>query len=328
MGEYRGWLGIRRPAARSADGRGSDRTARSDPERRTGPRRPCWTRPATSCRTSPTPSGEEIAIRGLSRLAPDPRSPLWFEYREPGLFSLVVEEPPESLDDEEFVTDRGVRVVLAGGEDAGLLAGHAASHAGLREFQLALRAARLGTHVGLRPADVLAAGPRDGTAGPPDPHGQDRVAAVSRPSPVVRRSRLGQDDRSGLGAQRTGSPRAGPLGAGAGAPVADRTMAGRVAAQVLAGFRDPRRSQVPRTGHGRLVGIRSGDRLDAHRQTRTAPVGDPGPPLGPGDRGRSPSPAEPHDAAVEVRQRAAQAVHAAADGHARCRTTWTNCSTW
>jgi SNF2 family DNA or RNA helicase len=96
----------------------------------------------------PDTSGSEIAIRGLSRLAPDPRTPLWFEYREPGLFSLVVESPPESLDDEEFVTDRGVRVVLAGGEDAGLLAGPMTGHAGLREFQLALRAARLGTHVG------------------------------------------------------------------------------------------------------------------------------------------------------------------------------------
>lgn len=67
----------------------------------------------------PAASGEEIAIRGLSRLVPDPRSPLWFEYREPGVFAIVVEEPPESLADEEFVTDRGVRVVLAGGEDGG-----------------------------------------------------------------------------------------------------------------------------------------------------------------------------------------------------------------
>ncbi|MCU0873612.1 MAG: SNF2-related protein, partial [Pirellulaceae bacterium] len=96
----------------------------------------------------PAAAGEEIAIRGLSRLAPDPRSPLWLEYREPGVFAIVAEQPPESLADEEFVTDRGVRVVLAGGEDAGLLAGHASSHAGLREFQLAVRAARLGTHVG------------------------------------------------------------------------------------------------------------------------------------------------------------------------------------
>ena len=53
------------------------------------------------------------------------------------MFALVVEPPPESLDDEEFVTERGVRVVLAGGEDAGLLAGPMTGHAGLREFQLA-----------------------------------------------------------------------------------------------------------------------------------------------------------------------------------------------
>jgi SNF2 family DNA or RNA helicase len=90
----------------------------------------------------------EVAVRGLSRLLPDARRPLWLEYQAPGQFALVTEPSPESLSDEEYVTESGVRIVLAGGEDAGVLVAGAAGPAGLLDFQLALRAARLGTHAG------------------------------------------------------------------------------------------------------------------------------------------------------------------------------------
>ena len=41
-----------------------------------------------------------------------------------------------------------------------------------------------------------------------------------------------------------------------------------------------------------LEGVRPRDRLDPHGQARTAPVGDPGPQVGHGDRGRGASPAQ------------------------------------
>ena len=63
-----------------------------------------------------------------------------------------------------------------------------------------------------------------------------------------------------------------------------------------------------------LDGVRPRDRLDPHGQARAAPVGDPGPQVGHGDRRRGAPPAQPQHPGLEVRQRGPEAVHPAADG--------------
>ena len=88
---------------------------------------------------------------------------------------------------------------------------------------------------------------------------------------------------------------------------------GRDAAQVLARADQPRRPRLPRARAGRLERVRPRDRLDPHRQARAAPLGDPGPAVGPGHRRRGPSPPQSQHPGLEVRQRDPEAVHPAAD---------------
>ncbi|MCY2996296.1 MAG: SNF2-related protein [Planctomycetota bacterium] len=90
----------------------------------------------------------EIVCAALKTLAPDLRSAIWFEYRAPGQYAVAITPAAEPLTEAEWITDRGVHFTLAGQEDGALLIGAAPSTAGLAAFQLALRAARLGTHAG------------------------------------------------------------------------------------------------------------------------------------------------------------------------------------
>jgi superfamily II DNA or RNA helicase len=92
-------------------------------------------------------AGHVICKRRFATPA-DNLGPVWFEYRAPGEFALRAESPDALLQDEELATEQGVRIVLSGSEDGRLLCGALPLGAGLPEFGVALRAARLSTHAG------------------------------------------------------------------------------------------------------------------------------------------------------------------------------------
>ena len=261
------------------------------------------------------PTGRRLDRRAPGRWLPDPFAALWLEYQAPGRFRLVVEPGPAGPAEGELDhRARGPHRARPGGPGGG------PGGAGAGGRPEGVRPGAAGRPAGdarrVRPADRAADGARHGAAGAPDPHGQDRAAAVPRPGPAVRRGGPGQDDRGRADPLRAGRARPGPLGPGPRAPLADRAVAGGDAPQVRAGADQPRRPGLPRAGRRRLGRVRSRDRVDPHGQARAAPLGDPGPRVGHGDRRRGPPPAQPQHAGVEVRQRAAQAVHPAADGHA------------
>ena len=76
----------------------------------------------------------------------------FLEYAGGGRFRLIVDDHEagegNSFRDVEIITDGGVRLVLAGAEDGPRLLAPAHGHAGVEEFQLAARAARVGMHGG------------------------------------------------------------------------------------------------------------------------------------------------------------------------------------
>lgn len=86
-----------------------------------------------------------LVVPHLGRLVPDARVTLWLEYLEPGRFRLVVEPGPTATNG-EVITEQGVRVVFDPQDWSVLRGGQ--SPAGLKEFDLALKAARLATHAG------------------------------------------------------------------------------------------------------------------------------------------------------------------------------------
>ncbi len=88
-----------------------------------------------------------LTVPGLQATFPERCGALWLEYREPGVFGLVI-EPAPAVSDGERTTEQGVRLALDPA-DWGLVAGGVPHrHANLGEFQLALRATRLATHAG------------------------------------------------------------------------------------------------------------------------------------------------------------------------------------
>ncbi|HYT89161.1 MAG TPA: SNF2-related protein [Gemmataceae bacterium] len=93
------------------------------------------------------PDRPYIHIADLEKVLPAPRGALWLEYRAPGRFRLVVEPSPTISEDGELTTEQGIRLALDPA-DLEVVRGGVGGRAGLPEFQLALRAARLATHAG------------------------------------------------------------------------------------------------------------------------------------------------------------------------------------
>ena len=88
-----------------------------------------------------------LVVRGWGEMTPQEGLTVWLEFREPGRFRLIVEEPTSSLDGEEFQTEQGVPI-LSDPRDGSLIRGGPKASATLAEVELALRAARLSTHGG------------------------------------------------------------------------------------------------------------------------------------------------------------------------------------
>ena len=182
---------------------------------------------------------ENLVLSPALTLPTGPGGPLWLEYQEPGRFRLISDK--QAAEPVESAVDLQARLTLS--PDDALLLKSAPRQ------QASLDADRPGPDGGpaqhqrrVRPADLPAAGARHGAAGTPDPHGQDRAAALSRQGHAVRRGRPGQDHRGRLDLRRAAHARPDPLGPRADAAVADRAVAGRDAPQVLAGADQPRRS--------------------------------------------------------------------------------------
>jgi superfamily II DNA or RNA helicase len=101
-------------------------------------------RPLTA---SVDPDGLCLTVAHLEELLPPRRGALWLELRAPGRFRLLIEPPPAAPEDGELTTEQGIRLALDPG-DWDVVQGGARGQAGLSQFQLALRAARLATHAG------------------------------------------------------------------------------------------------------------------------------------------------------------------------------------
>jgi superfamily II DNA or RNA helicase len=101
-------------------------------------------RPLTA---SVDPAAPYLYVTDLDKLLPPRRGAVWLEYRAPGRFRLLVEPPPAATEDGELTTEQGIRLALDPG-DWDVIRGGVRGRAGLPEFQLALRAARLATHAG------------------------------------------------------------------------------------------------------------------------------------------------------------------------------------
>ena len=190
----------------------------------------------------------ELARRaeaGRGRL-PIAGRPLWLEYRAPGRFRLIVEPGTPHPANGEIVTEQGVPIEFDPGDWPVVQDASASRPAGARAVRPGDPGRPAGHACRVRPADRAALGPRHRAARAPDPHGQDRAAAVPRPGHALRRSRPGQDHRGRARPLRADDPRAGPLGAGPRAAVADRAVAGRDAPQVLDRADQPRRPRLPR----------------------------------------------------------------------------------
>jgi SNF2 family DNA or RNA helicase len=91
-------------------------------------------------------AGRRVFVPDLPELVPGARAAVQLECRGAGQFSLLVEPPDEPLSDRTLELESGVRVALAEEEDAALLFGPVGGPVGLDSFQLAMRAARIGTH--------------------------------------------------------------------------------------------------------------------------------------------------------------------------------------
>ena len=93
------------------------------------------------------PTGRRLSVEPPGRWLSDPFAAIWLEYQAPGRFRLVVEPGPSGLADGVLTTEQGVRIEPDSADREVVLAGPGPV-AGLKEFDLALRAARLATHAG------------------------------------------------------------------------------------------------------------------------------------------------------------------------------------
>src|SRR4051812_21186455 len=92
------------------------------------------------------PAERALNVPELSRLLPasDSTSTLWLEYRSPGTFRLAVEAEPgasQAAKVADVVTEQGIPIALDP-RDWSVIRDASGWTAGLREFDLALRAAR------------------------------------------------------------------------------------------------------------------------------------------------------------------------------------------
>ncbi len=143
---------------------------------------PCWQRGDLLCvsrgsdpRQLSLPPGVFLAHLALNELATTDGSPLQFQVSEdgtrlivpdlprvwgdkpaccglecvaPGVFRLRVETSDDLAAEEELTAESGLRIGIDGAEDARALFATPRDHLGVAEFELATRAARLGTHGG------------------------------------------------------------------------------------------------------------------------------------------------------------------------------------
>lgn len=91
------------------------------------------------------PNAHELIVPGLDRWLGVPGS-LWLQYCSPGCFRLAIDALPGAQTDGTLTTEQGISIVLDPQDGAVLREG--AGVAGLREFELASRAAQLATHAG------------------------------------------------------------------------------------------------------------------------------------------------------------------------------------
>src|SRR5262249_13801152 len=93
------------------------------------------------------PPEYRLAGDDLSRFVSEKPAALWLEYRAPGRFRLLADTAPAELAESVLVTELGLRLALDP-EDRTLVSGGLRPPAEAAQFELALRAARLGTHAG------------------------------------------------------------------------------------------------------------------------------------------------------------------------------------
>ncbi len=100
------------------------------------------------------PTGRRLSVVPPGRPLAEPFAAIWLEYQSPGCFRLVVEPGPWGPSDGVITTEQGVRIEPDVADRGVVLAGPGPV-AGLEEFDLALRAARLATHAGFDRLIVL-----------------------------------------------------------------------------------------------------------------------------------------------------------------------------
>jgi SNF2 family DNA or RNA helicase len=92
------------------------------------------------------PEAGELVVAELPRLLHPDQTALRLEFCCPGRFRLMAEAPVDNLADMQLTTDSGVRIVILSSEDGRMLFGATQGQPILEDFQLATRAARIGTH--------------------------------------------------------------------------------------------------------------------------------------------------------------------------------------
>src|SRR5208337_1276631 len=93
------------------------------------------------------PVEHSAVVPGLGRGATNPASTFWLEYQGSGRFRLIVEPVVVPPGNGEQTTEQGVRIEFDS-QDRSVVLSESSFSAGLRDFELALEAARLATHAG------------------------------------------------------------------------------------------------------------------------------------------------------------------------------------
>ena len=93
------------------------------------------------------PVRHSALVPGLVRGITNPVSAFWLEYQGSGTFRLIVEPVAVPLGNGEQTTEQGVRIEFDS-HDRSVVLSESSFSAGLRDFELALEAARLATHAG------------------------------------------------------------------------------------------------------------------------------------------------------------------------------------
>ena len=93
------------------------------------------------------PAEHSAVVPGLGRGVTNPASTFWLEYQGSGRFRLIVEPVVVPLGNGEQTTEQGVRIEFDS-QDRSVVLSESSFSAGLRDFELALEAARLATHAG------------------------------------------------------------------------------------------------------------------------------------------------------------------------------------